>query len=148
MNESNFEVTILILIAILIPLIVWIYFNFRQRSIEEIQLTLRTMIEKGHHLSPELLNTLDYSNKNTREKDLRRGVRMISLGLAIFVMGLFIGEATRTIGDPSPNEFSTILVGIALAFAIMGLTYIGFWKFMPGKDNGPEYKPGKRSMTE
>ncbi|MAM70144.1 MAG: hypothetical protein CMP91_03235 [Gammaproteobacteria bacterium] len=141
MNESNLELMIPILIVLSIPLIAWLYFYFRQRSNEEVQLTLRTMIEKGHQLSPELLETLSFPKQNTPEKDLRRGVRMISIGISIVVLGFFIGEATR-------NELSFIIVGIAAAFGIMGLTYIGFWKFMPDREKDSGDKAGKSPMTE
>jgi hypothetical protein len=85
------------------------------------------MIEKGQQLSPEKLEALNSNITNRKTKDLRRGVILISIGISITVFSLIVAGL-------SPNKFTMLLFGFSSAFVVLGLSYIGFWKFMPSSD--------------
>ncbi|MDG2090884.1 MAG: DUF6249 domain-containing protein [Gammaproteobacteria bacterium] len=114
---------------IFISTIIWIIQNFRHRRNQEIQITLRAMIEKGHQLSPELLKSLGNNFTSSRAKDLKRGVILVSIGVAISIISLFIFIAESAI-----TGSILFLINFFTVFIVLGLTYIGFWKFMASSD--------------
>jgi hypothetical protein len=109
-------------LALILAAVIFMGFYFRYRARADAQATIRTALEKGQQLSPELLERLMTpiaSTPDRRNIDLRRGVILVALGMGIFAIGL---AAT-----PSLRE--------AVAFAApplaIGLAYIALWKFAP-----------------
>ncbi|MDC0598412.1 DUF6249 domain-containing protein [Gammaproteobacteria bacterium] len=127
MNHS-----IIPIIAILtIGVVVYAIFNSRRLAKMEVQKTLRSLIESGQQLTPELLERLGDDSLNMREKDFRRGILNICFGIGIAIFGLIAD-------GPNPVEMEHSihpLIGIAAIFVIMGIARLGLWKFAPGKDN-------------
>ncbi|MCU4675889.1 DUF6249 domain-containing protein [Catenovulum sp. 2E275] len=96
-----------------------LFINYKNKS--QIQQTLQLSIEKGQDLSPDLVKQL------LRDKpfnDLKKGITLISIGLALAVFSLF---------DISEQDFE--LVGIGLIPVIIGLGYIVIWKLRPKFDD-------------
>jgi hypothetical protein len=111
------------LFALLLAGVIFIGFYFRYRARADAQGTIRTALEKGQQLSPELLERLmDPAARrlDRREVDFRRGVILAALGVGIAV----IGYATM----PTLREALAIA---ALPFTV-GVAYVLLWKFSPG----------------
>jgi hypothetical protein len=122
MEESVVISTTFGVLALILAGVVFIGFYFRYRTRADAQVTIRTALEKGQQLSPELLERLldpIARRLDRREVDFRRGVVLVALGMGIFAIAL---AAT-----PSLRE--------AVAFAApplaIGLAYIALWKFTP-----------------
>jgi len=81
---------------------------------KEVQLTLRHMIDKGEPVTPELLSKIG-AIKPTKALDFRRGIVLISIGVACLLSG-------------------NLLAQIKLAFAIavfpifIGIAFLLTWK--------------------
>lgn len=100
-------------LAVVLSLLVW--FNYRSRR--EIQITLRAALEKGHQLSPELIERLTTPPAN---RDLRRG--MISVGLAVgfALFAVLLGEE-----DAVRPLLGTAMFPLALGAAFLLLHRFG-----------------------
>lgn len=104
--------------------VVALNFYFRYRTRQSVQQTVRTAIEQGQQLTPEVLEGLTDS-LNSRNADLRRGVISLTLGIAIFVFGIVLGEEDATAPLAAISAFP-MLVGIA---------YLGLWFFLKRKQD-------------
>ena len=58
---------------------------------KEVQYTIRQMLDKGEHITPELLEKLG-TFKSHQVIDLRRGLALTSVGLACISAGLIVSE--------------------------------------------------------
>lgn len=99
-------------------LVFCLFFYFRFRSRREVQQTLRSAIEKGHELTPELLEQLGEARPG-RTADLRRGVIAVGIGLGFAAFGLVLGE----------EDAVQPLVAVGTFPFLVGLAYLGLWKF-------------------
>lgn len=89
------------------------------RNQAEVHRTLRTALERGTPLTADLVAQMN-TNRPSRRTDLRRGIIIISIGIAAAVAGLITGAMT---------EFATVAV-----FPIfMGLGFILVWKLDQGE---------------
>jgi len=122
MEDVIFWLVVIALIAsIAIPIILLLYFTHRNGV--ETQLTVRKAIEQGQQLSPELLERLSEGGSSP-ERDRRRGVIGIAIGIGLAILGFSMIEDLG-IG------FGVVGIG-ALPFLI-GLAYLGLWKFSKRK---------------
>lgn len=114
-------VPITMFVSIALVLSAWLYFRYRARS--AVQQTVQVAIEKGHELSPELLDRLGQP-QTSGYTDLRRGVIAVSLGVAFAVFALVLDdmEATRA------------LLGVAAFPFIVGVAYLALWRFASDRD--------------
>jgi len=114
-------VPITMFVSVALVLSAWLYFRYRTRN--AVQQTVQVAIEKGHELSPELLDRLGQP-QTSGHTDLRRGVIAISLGVAfaIFAFVLDDVEATRP------------MLGVAAFPFIVGVAYLALWRFAGDKD--------------
>jgi len=117
LTEAVLEMFIPITLFIATVLIVWIVVAFRYRSKRDVQATYRAAIERGQELTPELLDRLGESQPKNR--DLRRGIILIGVGLGLAVFGVTIGE---------PDAVRPLLASGAFPF-LLGVAYLGLWKF-------------------
>jgi hypothetical protein len=83
----------------------------------EIQRTLRTAIEQGQELTPEVLDRLGESTAGVA--DFRRGVLSMAVGVGVAAFGVFLGEE---------DALRPMLAISAFPF-LVGLAYLGLWKF-------------------
>lgn len=86
-------------------------YYFRYRTRKEIQTTVRSAIEKGQQLSPELIEGL-MESLNPPHADLRRGIISIAIGIAVLLMGSLIGEEDA-VGPLMAVSMFPLLVGVA-----------------------------------
>lgn len=103
------------IIAVLSIAAMFITFSFlNARNQTEVQRTLRTALEQGTPLTAELVAQMN-TNRPSNKADLRRGIIIVSIGIAAAVAGLITG---------SVMEFATVAV-----FPIfMGLGFLLVWK--------------------
>ena len=97
--------------------VVWLVMVFRYRASKEVQATYRAAIERGQELTPELLDRLGAAQPKNR--DLRRGIVLVAVGLGFAAFGLVLGEedATRP------------MVAIGAFPFLVGAAYLGLWRF-------------------
>ena len=98
-------------------------FWFRYRAREGMQQTIRLALDKGHELTPEIIDRLGHP-KAGKYKDLRLGIiwLAIAVGLALIAVA---------VPDPTGHAMRGTLAGAALPFAI-GLGYLVIY-FLTGK---------------
>ncbi len=109
-------VPIAMFIAIAVILSFFIFYRYQIRK--EVQVTVRSAIDRGQDLSPELLERLSESLR-PRNIDLRRGIISVALAFSFAGFALILGE------EDAVRPF--------LAFAVfpflVGIAYLGLWKF-------------------
>ena len=114
-----------IILFIAIAVVLCIYFYLRHRTAQSVQETVRTAIEQGQQLTPEILERLGQTSPRPKSEnsDLRRGVILITLGLGIAIIG--------ALGDDGEHWRLYSAFG-SLPFLI-GIAYLGLWKFDKSK---------------
>jgi hypothetical protein len=83
MEVNEFWIPVVMFIGLAVVLSLWVWFRFKGKR--EMQVTLRSAIEKGQDLSPELIENL-INPPASPQRDLRRGVIgvVIAIGFALF----------------------------------------------------------------
>ncbi len=114
-----FLIPIAFIAAISVPVCLLLYFSYRTRV--EIQQTVRSAVEHGQQLTPDFLERLGESSLSPAA-DFRRGVIAIAIGLGIAALGI-LG------GDEIYDRWT--IVGIGALPLIIGLAYLGLWRFSP-----------------
>ena len=76
-------------IGLAVVLSLWVWFRYKAKK--ELQLTIRTAIEKGQGLSPELIENL-VNPPVSPQRDLRRGVIGVLLAVGFVLFGIILGE--------------------------------------------------------
>ena len=102
-----------------------LFFYFRHKTRQEIQSTVRTAIERGQELTPEVLERLSDA-LNSKFGDLRRGVISITIGIAVFIFALIMGETAEDAEGP--------LMAISIFPFLVGIAYVGLWYFIKNKE--------------
>jgi hypothetical protein len=94
----------------------WLYFGFRART--DTQQTIRLALEKGAELSPEFIKQIG-EVEQSKDKDLRRGLIWLALGLALAILGAAINE---------PDAMGPLL-GSAAFPGLIGVAYLAMWRY-------------------
>jgi hypothetical protein len=94
------------------------WFRFKARS--EMQQTLRSALDKGQELTPDIIDRLGHP-KAGKYQDLRLGVIWLSLAVALALCGFFVP-------DPSGNALKGCLAGAAFPLAL-GIGYLVLYRF-------------------
>ncbi len=130
MEEEVVAIFVPIVMFIAIAVVMCVYYYLRHRTGEAVQKTVRTAIEQGQELTPEILERLGQAPKrkpaDLKMMDLRRGVILISVGLGIAAFGALVGEE---------HAMRPLLAIGALPFLI-GVAYLGLWKFGKSDKSG------------
>jgi hypothetical protein len=116
----------------LIPIVMFIslaavliaVFWFRWRARDGMQQTIRMALDKGHELTPEIIDRLGHP-KEAKDKDLRLGVIWLSIALGLALMAFAVGSFAT-------EALQGTLASAALPFAI-GLGYL-LIHYLTGKD--------------
>lgn len=85
MEQTYIVLTILICITVLLAMILWVFGRIRSEQ----QKTLQKIIEQNELSQTELQNLL--SPMPQYQKDLRRGILLIALGLSLGTVFFFMG---------------------------------------------------------
>lgn len=117
-----FERMIPIVLFIAIAVVVCVYFYLRHRTSQSVQETVRTAIEQGQQLTPDILERLGQPPPRAKSEnaDLRRGVILITIGLGIAAWVAWSG--TFHSRAPLPLAFGSLPV-------LVGIAYLGLWIF-------------------
>jgi hypothetical protein len=116
---------ILVPIAMFIAMVVVFsfFFWFRARSRSEMQQTIRSAIERGQELTPELVESLGQRQRPSKDKDLRFSLVWFAIAFGISLFGAAVGAAE----DEDP--IFLIMSGLAALPFMVGLAYLIMWKF-------------------
>jgi len=101
----------------------------KARERREVQVTVRTALDKGQPLPPEVIETLTRDiaqNLSSRTKDLRRGVLTLAAAAGIALLGYAIGMEAGEAVYP--------MLGLAAVPAMIGLAFIVLSFFNPNRD--------------
>jgi hypothetical protein len=89
MNPNEVWIPLSMFIGLSVVLSLWVWFRYRAKR--DLQETIRTAIEKGEGLSPELIENL-VNPPVSPQRDLRRGVISVVVAIAIALFALFLNE--------------------------------------------------------
>lgn len=106
-----------------LTIVISFFFWFRYRSRSEMQLTIRSAIDKGQELTPELVESLGKPQRPSKDKDLRLSLIWFAVAFGISLFGAAIGAAD------AEEEVFLIMSGIAALPLMLGLAYLIMWKF-------------------
>lgn len=95
------------------------YLYLRYRARQEVLATVRHALERGHELTPELLEAVS-GDVGGGQRDLRKGVIWLALAVAIGIMSWAFDESD--------------LLGIAALPLLLGIAYLILWRFSGGRD--------------
>jgi hypothetical protein len=115
-NEEMIPISMFIGLTVVTCLFFW--FRFRTRS--DVQATIRTALEKGQELSPEIIDRLGHP-KQPKNKDLRNALIWIALAAAMAVFGSAMPE--------DEDDVQMIFLGIAAFPFFLGIAYAIMWRF-------------------
>jgi hypothetical protein len=87
MNEEWIPIVMFISMAAVFVFFFW--FRFRARA--ETQHTLRAALERGHELTPEIIDRLGHP-RPAEHADRRRAIIAIALGVAVAAFGFILDE--------------------------------------------------------
>ena len=115
-----------IILFVAIAVVLCVYFFLRHRTAQSVQETVRTAIEQGQQLTPEILERLGQTPRRAKSEkseksenaDLRRGVILITIGLGILAFVELSGQFRPGAGPAFGS----------LPF-LVGIAYLGLWKF-------------------
>lgn len=100
--------------------IVWLYSHYNFKKRDTAHTTLRHAIDKGQEVSADLVERMSYLNDPVKS-DLRRGILLIAFGVAfICLAGLMPHD------EP---EALRAMLGISSFPIILGVAYLGLWRF-------------------
>ena len=119
MHEEMIPISMFMGLTVVMCLFFW--FRFRTRS--DVQATIRTALDKGQELSPEIIDRLGHP-KPPKNQDLR---------LALIWMALAAGLIGLGFGIPA-EEVLTILMGVSAFPFFLGIAYVIMW-FSSGRDS-------------
>lgn len=121
MAEELIPIIMFICIAAVLVCLLW----FRFRAREGMQQTIRMALDKGHELTPEIIDRLGHP-KAGKYRDLRLGVIWISVAVGLALIAVAVGNfATEALHGT--------LASAGLPFAI-GVGYLILYRFT-GKDD-------------
>ncbi len=116
MTEETIPIVMFLGLTIVFVALFW----FRYRARREMQETFRIALDKGHELTPEIIDRLGHP-KASKDKDLRLGVIWMAIAVGLVLCGF-------AVPDSSGDALRGILAGAAFPFAL-GIAYIILYRF-------------------
>ena len=121
MDEILIPIVMFISIAVIFSL--WFYFKYKARVAT--QRTFQMALEKGSELSPEFIKHLaDSEPKRDKDRDLRRGLIWLALGIGLLILGFAINEP-EAVGP---------MTGSAAFPGLIGVAYLIMWRYGASKE--------------
>ena len=105
-------------IGLTVVLSLYVWFRFRTRN--DTQATIRTAIEKGHELTPEVIDRLGHPRPH-KDRDLRLALIWLAVGAGLILFGTAMGEIER--------EARTVFMGISAFPFSLGVAFLIMWRF-------------------
>jgi len=134
----------------LVPIVFWVaiaaiviapqYFKSRDR--QKLQETLRVAFEKGQPVPPELIEAMS-SNVTDRfiptpDRDLRRGVVLIAVGLGLMGLGYGLWYGLMSVEEIAAYITGGTVAGAGAIPGLIGVAYLLLWFTKRGQ---PQAKP-------
>ena len=94
-----------------LTVILWLVFWFRYRAKQDVQRTIQMSIEKGHDLSPDLLERMT-NPPVPPKRDLRRGILWAGFALGSVLVGVFF-PVERVQSFIYAGSMLPLLIGVA-----------------------------------
>jgi len=113
-NEELIPIVMFVGLTVVFCTLFW----FRYRARREMQETLRVALDKGHELTPEIIDRLGHP-RASKDKDLRLGVIWLALAVGLVLIGFAV---------PDEDALRGLLAGAAFPFAI-GIAYMILHRF-------------------
>ena len=101
-----------------LAIVISLFFMFRYRARRDLQDTLRTAIDKGQELTPEIVERLG-APPVAPDRDLRRALISIGLAAGIAMFGLVLGE----------EDAVRPLLAISCVPLVIGIAYLLMYRF-------------------
>ncbi len=117
------EIFIPITMFIGLFVVLGMFIIYRNRSKESQQQTIRTAIEKGQELTPDLIKQIGAPPEPPKDRDLRRALISIAVGAGFLSLGFAIPE----------DEATQVFGGLASFPIFIGLAYLAM-HFLGSKD--------------
>ena len=111
---------VLIFMFLGLTVIISLFFWFRFRARGEMQQTIRTAIDKGQELTPELVESLGSPQKSSKDRDLRLALIWLAIGLGIALFGFAMSTVE--------GRVLMIMLGISAFPFMIGLAYTIMWR--------------------
>jgi hypothetical protein len=108
-----------IVMFLTIGVVITLAFYYRFKTRREVQTTIRSAVERGQDLSPELIVGL-MESLVPKHADLRKGIISLAIGVACFLFAGLLGE----------EDAEGPLMGIAMFPVLVGIGYLGMWFFV------------------
>ena len=103
-----------------LTIVVSLFFWFRYRARSDMQATVRTAIQQGQELSPEIVDRLGQPRRH-KDQDLRLALIWLAIAVGLALCGYFIP-------DPSGHAWGGMMATAAFPFCI-GIAYLIMWRF-------------------
>ncbi|MDX1405178.1 MAG: DUF6249 domain-containing protein [Woeseiaceae bacterium] len=100
-----------------------LFMFLKYRNRRDMQETFRLALDKGTELSPDFIKQLSDPEPNA-DKDLRRGLIWLALGVAMIVLAIGIGE----------DDAMGPIMGSASFPGLVGVAYLVMWKLGTRKE--------------
>ena len=115
MESHVLWIPVVAIIGFTVVLVTFFYLSHKNKS--AIQETIKKSLDMGQELSPEILERLG-THHSPRVRDLRRGVVLMSLGVAGLVAGSMFVDPDDSMG----------FVAISMFPLFLGLGFLIVWK--------------------
>ena len=103
-----------------LTIVLWLFFWFRYRTRNDMQATIRTALEKGQELSPEIIDRLG-TPKPPKDKDLRVALIWIAVAVSMAAFGWAMPD--------DEEEVFRIFLGFSALPISLGIAYLLMWRF-------------------
>lgn len=120
----NAETIVPSIMFLVLGTVLVLFFWFRYRMRGEMQKTIRTAIDKGQELTPEIIERLGQP-KPRKDRDLRSAIVAVAVAVALVIFGSMIPEDT--------NEAQQVFMGIAAFPFCVGIAFFVLHRFT-GRD--------------
>lgn len=117
MDENVVAVFIPIISMLVFGGIIWAFFHFRYKTRVRVQETLQAALDRGTDLTPELIDRIAGPKPGT-DRDLRRGLVSIAIGIAFAIFGFMVDD----------TEAVRPMIGIGLFPILVGVAYLVMWR--------------------
>lgn len=118
------EVMIPIVLFAGLTIVLCLFFLFRYKTRSEMQATIRTALDKGQELTPEVIDRLG-TPKPPKNKDLRISLIWFALAVSFAALGFAIPEDDK--------EALRVFLGLAVFPLSLGVAYFVMWRFSDNK---------------
>ena len=103
-----------------LTVVLCLFFMFRYKTRSEMQATIRTALDKGQELTPEVIDRLG-SPKPPKDKDLRTALIWLALAVSTAAFGFGIPD--------DEEEVLQLMLGFAAFPLSLGVAYLVMWLF-------------------